>query len=240
MTKNRKYPSTELADAVAPARERHRALIDAACAWQAGRERRTDPDHFALICAGADVAWDDAVTPTRWTRTAAHHVMRCDIPNWCSSQRCRWPETLPEAMWEWFTFLHETHRLHPRSDPAAELRKPPACYGWLDEHGRKLPPDAERVIECECFVPYRETAALLGELARRGERRGEDPLDALRRAAGPRWDPDEVLFGRDTLDTGDSPDAGGPLDGLLDGPLDGYGSIGLSDELRWADPAPED
>jgi hypothetical protein len=49
MTRQRKYPLTDLS--VAPARARHRALIDAAVAWQAGRAQTTDPDHFALICA---------------------------------------------------------------------------------------------------------------------------------------------------------------------------------------------
>jgi hypothetical protein len=222
MTRQKKYPLTELSTAVAPARERHRELIDAAVAWQAGRGRPTDPDHFALICAAADDEHRyDAVTPTRWTRTGVYGTVRCGIPNWSSAQRTLWPETICEAMWTWFDFLHATGRLEPGSDPVAELRKPLACYGWLDQHGCRMPAGAERQIECECFLPYRETVELLGEIVRSCEWSGEDPLDVLRRAAGrdpsPRWRP----FGDDGAD--------------LFGDLDGYGSVGLID-----DPGPYD
>lgn len=227
MTKQKKYPLTELSDAVAPARERHCELIDAAIAWQAarpvldGRERHTDPDHFALICAAADDRHRyETVTPTCWTRDGVYGTVRCDIPNWCSSQRTLWPETICEDMWEWFDFLHGTDRLDPRSDPVAELRKPLACYGWLDQNGRRMPSGADRQIECECFLPYRETVELLGEIVRGCEWSGEDPLDVLRRAAGrdpsPRWSP----MGDDGAD--------------LFGDLDGYGSVGLLDP----DPGP--
>ena len=222
MTRQRKYPLTELADAVAPARERHRELIDAADAWQAarllpdGRERRTDPDHFALICAAAeDRHRYETVTPTCWTRDGVYGTVRCDIPNWCSLQGTRWPETICEAMWDWFDFLHATGRLDLRSDPVAELRKPLACYGWLDQDGHRMPPDAQRQIECECFLPYRETARLLAGLVQRSEYTGGDPLDALRRAVGRDpargWSP----VGDDGSD--------------LYGDLDGYGSVGLLD-----------
>lgn len=216
MTTPRNYPLTELSDAVAPARERHRELIDAAVAWQSGRDRPTDPDHFALICAAVGSPHRyDAVTPVRWTRTGVYGVVRCRIPNWCSVQGTLWPETLCEAMWSWFDFLHGTGRLDPGSDPVAELRKPLACYGWLDQHGRRMPPDAARQIECECFLPYRETATLLAEIVRGCEWSGEDPLDVLRRAAGrgpsPRWSP----RGDDGAD--------------LFGDLDGYGQVGLLD-----------
>lgn len=230
MTTRKKNELIPLSDAVAPVREQHRALIDAATEWQVGRDRQTDPDHFALICAGAADAWDDDVTPTRWTRMGVYHVMRCEIPNWCSAQRCLWPESLLEAMWEWFGFLHATGRLHRDSDPVAELRKPLACYGWLDQDGRKLSPDAPRAIECECFLPYRETAELLTELVRQCEHSGEAPLDRLRSAVGrPRrgWggppgaaDPDELAYGE-----------GG-------GRLDGFGSVGLLDDPPWDDDLP--
>jgi hypothetical protein len=211
---------TDLSVAVAPARARHRALIDAAVAWQAGRAPTTDPDHFALICAATgDGRTGEAASPTRWTRTGVYHTVRCDIPNWCSTQRTIWPETICEALWGWLDFLHSTGMLAPSSDPIAELRKPLACYGWLDQHGRRMPSGAEPEIECECFLPYRETAELLGELVRRSEYTGEDPLDALRRAVGrtmgpnpaPRWNP----LGDDGSD--------------LFGHLDGYGSVGLLD-----------
>lgn len=184
-----------LADAVAPAREQHHGLIDAARAWRdhtsaaggrATRPRPVDPDHFALICAAADAAWDPDVTPTRWTRTGTYHLVRIDIPNWCSRHRCLWPEEMLDAMWEWFDFLHATGRLDPASDPVAELRKPLICYGWLDQDGGPLPEGEPRQIECECFLPYRETTGLLGELVPRAGRAGERPIDTLRRLLGGR------------------------------------------------------
>lgn len=171
----------ELSTAVAPARARHRELIDAAIDWQRGREAPTDPDHFALICAGAEHG--DEVTPTRWTRTGTYGVVRCGIPNWCSLHRCLWPEEILHSVWRWFDFLHDTGRMDPDSDPVAELRKPLICYGGLDQDGCRLD-GAPRQVECECFLPYRETTTLLNQLVRYAERSGEDPLDPLRRLTG--------------------------------------------------------
>lgn len=184
MTNRRTPRPTDLTTAVAPVRQRHGPLLDAALAWAAGRQRATPPELFALVCAAAEHSHDATVTPTRWTRVSAYHVLRCDVPNWCSVQRCAWPDSVPEAMWAWFDFLLDSGRLDPRSDPVAELRKPLACAGWLDQTGDPLPPDARREIECECFLPYRETAELLGELVRRCETDGSDPLQVLRGALG--------------------------------------------------------
>jgi hypothetical protein len=237
MTNTKRFPRTELTDAVAPIRRRHRQLIDAAVAWQAavaaesgagraGPRRQTDPDHFALICAGAEYAAEWATDPVdqdpfRWTRVSVYHLVRCDIPNWCSGQRCLWPEQLPEALWEWFDFLHATGRLHPSSDPVTELHKPLACYGWLDQDGRKLPPDAAPQIACECMLPYRETAELLGELGRQWERCGRDPLDSLR-----------LLVGRPTRTpwTASGP-ASGPAPGEAD--IGDAGPVDLDELWRW-------
>jgi hypothetical protein len=217
MTNTRKNNGpNDLADAVAPIRGRHHDLIGAAVTWLAERGRAVDPDHLALICAGAEEAGRYAaereLRPTRWTRMGVYHVLRCDIPNWCSAQRCLWPIELPQVMWAWFDFLHGTGRLDPGSDPVAELRKPLACYGWLDQDGNRLPPDAERAIPCECLLPYRETAELLDELVRQSERVGEDPLDRLRWLVGrqPRW---PLADGRiNWLDEEDPADPGDPID----------------------------
>jgi hypothetical protein len=193
MTNTRKSRLTELSTAVAPVRRRHRELIEQACAWPTGREQQIDPDHFALICAGVDYAAECApaeVPPNVWTRMSVYHLLRCDIPNWCSEQRCRWPEGLPQELWAWIDFLHGTGRLHPASDPVAELRKPLICCGWLDQDGRPLPSDAPQSIVCECMLPYRETAELLFELVRQCERSGQDPVRSLRSAiGGPVWSP---------------------------------------------------
>lgn len=195
-----------LAEALTPVREMYSELISAAVAWQAGRERRTDPDHFALICVGADRSRDDVVSPTRWSRTTVFHVLRCGIPSWCASSRCALPEALPEAMWEWFDFLDETGALHPASDPLGELRKPLLCYGWLDHRGRRLAADAPSPVACECLIPYRETVELLQELQRSAELRGTDPLDPLRRLAG-RPRPDHTPWW-ERRDDGDDEDDG--------------------------------
>lgn len=191
---------TALSAAIAPVRERHRELIDAAIAWQTGRDRQTDPDHFALLCAATE--HDPEVTPTRWTRTGTYGVVRCGVPNWCSQHRCMWPEEILDAAWDWFDFLHATGRADPGGDPLAEVRKPLICYGWLDQFGRRLPAGAARQVECECFLPYRETAELLGDLVQEAERSGGDPLEILRRALGrptsapgPWDDPDDVGYG---------------------------------------------
>lgn len=225
MTNTRKNNGlTELADAVAPLRARHRDLIEAAVSWLAERERAVEADHLALICAGTEYAGrydtDEEVQPTRWTRTGVYHVLRCDIPNWCSVERCRWPIELPEVMWSWFDFLHGTGRLDPASDPVAELRKPLCCYGWLDQDGNRLPSDAPRALPCECLLPYRETTELLDELVRQSERVGEDPLDRLRWLVGrpPRW---PLAAGRLTWeDEGEPAVDEDPLD------LDGWGWAG--------------
>jgi hypothetical protein len=232
MTNTRKNNGlTELSDAVAPVRARHRDLVDAAVTWLAARGRAIDPDHLALICAGAEQAArytaEPELHPTRWTRTGVYRVLRSEIPNWCSEQRCLWPVDLPRAMWVWFDFLHGTGRLDPASDPVAELHKPLACYGWLDQDGNRLPPGAERAIACECLLPYRETTDLLDELVRQCERVGEDPLDRLRWLVGrhPRWPLAEGrlswLEDDDPLDLDDRTHPVGPTDPDVPTDLDG-------------------
>jgi hypothetical protein len=159
-------------------------LLVEAARWQDGRGRRTDPDHFALICVASDTGFGRAVSPTRWARTDVYHVLRCDIPNWCSLHSCLWPVEIPQAMWEWFDFLAETNRLDPASDPLWELRKPLLCYGGLDAQGRLRPDDAPRPVECECHLPYRETVQLLNRLGMQCEYRGQSPSDVLRALVG--------------------------------------------------------
>jgi hypothetical protein len=173
-----------LAEALGPIREVYGHLLTAAARWQDGRSRRTDPDHFALICVAADAGFGQEVSPTRWTRTDVYHVLRCDVPNWCSLHGCLWPVELAEAMWEWFDFLAGTGRLDPASDPLAELRKPLLCYGGLDERGRLRPEDAPRSVECECHLPYRETVQLVNRLGLQCEYRGQSVLDVLRALVG--------------------------------------------------------
>jgi hypothetical protein len=173
-----------LADALGPIRDVYTHLLTPAAEWRDGRRedraRSIELDHFALICVAADRGFGRAVTPTRWTRTDVYHVLRCDVPNWCSMNRCLWPVELPEVMWDWFDFLAETGRLDPTSDPIAELRKPLQCYGGLDGQGQLRPDGAPREIPCECFLPYRETTELLNQLGVQCEQRGRYFLDVLR------------------------------------------------------------
>jgi hypothetical protein len=205
-----------LADALGPIRDVYRHLLAEAVRWQEGRSRRTNPDHFALICVAADAGFPPDVSPTRWTRPDVYHVLRCDVPNWCSLHRCLWPVELPEGMWDWFDFLADTGRLDPASDPLCELRKPLQCCGGLDAAGRPRPEGAERTVECECHLPYRETAQLLNRLGLQCEYRGQSPLEVLRalvgdgaRHPGPE-ELDEML--RDLRD--DLRDLGGGLGGF--------------------------
>ncbi|MBW0089797.1 hypothetical protein I4I73_05215 [Pseudonocardia sp. KRD-184] len=174
-------PPVPLADAVAPDRERHRDLIDAALDWLAAHDREAEPDLLALVCAVADHRQG---SPTRWSRTDVTGALRADLSTWCSRRRCLVPDGVPEAMWSWFDALHATGRLDPTSDPLAELRKPLCCAGGLDQDGRPLSAGAPRQVECECLLPYRETAALLGALVRLAEHYGGDPLGPLRRLVG--------------------------------------------------------
>ena len=179
-----------LAEALSPIRDVYQHLITEAVRWQDGRPRRTDPDQFALICVATDVGFGRGVSPTRWARTDVYHVLRCDVPNWCSLHRCLWPVELPEAMWEWFGFLADTARLDATSDPLWELRKPLMCYGGLDEQGRLRPEGSPGsrsgpgTVECECHLPYRETAQLLNRLGLQCEYRGQSPVDVLRALVG--------------------------------------------------------
>ncbi len=215
-----------LSEALGPIRDVYAHLLVEAARWQDGRDRHTDPDHFALICVASDAGFGRAVSPTRWTRTDVYHVLRIDVPNWCSLHRCPWPAELPQAMWHWFDFLAGTGRLAPESDPLWELRKPLLCYGGLDERGRPRPPDTPRAVECECHLPYRETVALLNRLGIQCEQRLQDPLDVLRALVGdgPRHpgpeERDELLRGLrdDERDVGRGSIPGFPYDAPDDEP----------------------
>lgn len=75
------------------------------------------------------------------------------MPNWCSINRCLWPEGVPETMWRWLHFLEATGGLTDRDEKLDDLLKPLLCYVWLDFEGNPRPEDAPRLIECECFEP---------------------------------------------------------------------------------------
>ena len=170
-----KFPGAELGVPVGPAR------LVTLCGLSTAKY---------LLLTSRNVSADEAlrmglvhrVAPA--ARTDVYHVLRCDIPNWCSLHSCLWPVEIPQALWEWFDFLAETNRLDPASDPLWELRKPLLCYGGLDAQGRLRPDDAPRPVECECHLPYRETVQLLNRLGMQCEYRGQSPSDVLRALVG--------------------------------------------------------
>jgi hypothetical protein len=226
-----------LAEALGPIRDVYQHLITDAVRWQDGRPRRTDPDQFTLICVATDAGFGGSVSPTRWVRTDVYHVLRCDVPNWCSLHRCLWPAELPEAMWEWFDFLAATGRLDRASDPLWELRKPLLCYGGLDDRGRlraegsPVSDSGRPTVACECHLPYRETTELLNRLGLQCEYRGQSPVDVLRALVGegPRHpgseELDEML--RDLRDDLRDIDSGGITGFPYDFPDD------RTDDLPW-------
>ena len=156
-----------LSEALGPIRDVYAppARRGGALAGRPGPPHRPRPLRADL--RGGDAGFGREVSPTRWARTDVYHVLRCDIPNWCSLHRCLWPVELPEAMWEWFDFLPSTGRLDPASDPlcgaaqaAAVLRRAGRARAGCGRTTRRAP------VECECHLPYRETVQLLNRLGR--------------------------------------------------------------------------
>lgn len=189
------YEAVSLSDAVRDVRAAHHELIEEAAAWSAMQGRDVDPDLIALICAGAaGREGDGSLVP--WDRQRAYSLLRTDTWNWCTCQGCQWPEELPTALWDWFGFLAETGRLADGSDPVWELRKPLICYGGLDLQGRpRARDDLDRLIPCECFLPYRATVEAIQGLLDGSRSVFDvtselDPYDELRWARG-RREPDD-------------------------------------------------
>ena len=173
-----------LSEALGPIRDVYAHLLTEAARWQDGRDRRTDPDHFALICVATDAGFGDRSRPPGGR---ARTSTTCCAATSRTGARCTaasGPLEVVEAMWEWFDFLADTGRLDPASDPPAELRKPLLCYGGLDEHGRLRTDDGPAPVECECHLPYRETVQLLNRLGRQCEYSGRSPVDVLRSLVG--------------------------------------------------------
>ncbi|WP_214368237.1 hypothetical protein [Pseudonocardia sp. H11422] len=188
-----------LSEALAAVRPEHREIAAEAARWSSAAGRALDPDVFTLLCAGA-AGFDGTDSLTSWTRVRTCHVLRCDVPNWCSRHRCLWPLEISEAMWDWFGFLEATDRLDADSDPVWELRKPLICYGGLDLRGRLRSEGDGRgqLVPCECFLPYRETVAALHGLLD-GSRSGASVVSELDPGGDLRWS----RLRRDLRDDGD-------------------------------------
>ena len=139
-----------LADAVAPARQRHAAAIEAFLAWSAVLGRAPDPDVVALIHA----AQDDRDHDDGWDRAGFYAFYRCDLPNWCTFAGCLQPDGLPEVMWLWLHHRDVTGRWRPGDEPLHELLKVLLCYGDIGFDGRPMT-KTRRLVPCECFVSTR-------------------------------------------------------------------------------------
>lgn len=141
-----------LPDAVAEARARHWLLITWVRQWGRANGIVFDPDLVALVLAAA-TGWHTPRSVDAWTRRSVHHVLSCDVPNWCSMNRCLWPEGVPETVWGWLHFLDATGGLTDADEPLSDLLKPLLCYGGLDFQGRPRPENSAPLITCECYQP---------------------------------------------------------------------------------------
>jgi hypothetical protein len=135
-------------DAVSDTRRRHQLLITWARRWGLATGQPFDPDLLALVLA-AVARWSDHA----WTRQSVYGVLRCDVFNWCSLNRCLCPEGVPETLWRWLHFLEATDGFQEGDELLADLIKPLLCYGGLDYEGRPRPEGSPRLIECECYEP---------------------------------------------------------------------------------------
>ena len=146
-------PPVPLREALIEHRSQHKKVIAAAAAWALERGTILDCVEVALICV-ADAErqrWHDMPSGL-WVRRELVHLLRIDVPNWCSMARCRIPLGLPQTVWKFLDFLADTGRLDPSSDPVPELRKVLVCYGGLGFDG--LPREGRSPIRCECFRTY--------------------------------------------------------------------------------------
>ncbi len=141
-----------LHDAVADARTRHRLVITWARQWGRANGVLFAPDLLTLVLAAA-AGWHDPRPVEAWTRRSVYHLLRCDVPNWCSMNRCLWPEGVPETVWGWLHFLDATGGLTGADEPLSDLLKPLLCYGGLDFEGRPRSEDSPPLIRCECSEP---------------------------------------------------------------------------------------
>lgn len=146
-----------LADAVKSAHAEFGLLLAAITEWASQHEKVIDLDLVAFVCAATRDGFGDRESLTLWMRTGVQGFLSCDSFNYCSRQSCKMPNGVPETLWMFLDFLHDTGRINPASDPLWELRKPLICYAGLGFDGLERPEDAGRLIPCECHLPYRKT-----------------------------------------------------------------------------------
>jgi len=143
--------ATALSTAVAPAREAHRATIEAFVAWGAAFGRSVDPDIAALIHA----VQDDDGDRGGWDRASFYSFYRAHVWNWCSLSDCDYPdEELPEMLWLWLHHRDLSGRWGADDEPLHDLLKVLLCYGNVGFDGRRQRDEdlTRRLVPCECFV----------------------------------------------------------------------------------------
>lgn len=139
--------------AIEPGRRRHRSAITTVRRWGLTRRVRLDPNLVALILEARRerVRWGQELG---MTRHVVYWLMRGEIPNWCSMQRCLMPDEVPETIWHWLHYLDATGELDGGDEPLGDLLKPLLCYGGLDFAGRpRAEGETRKLVECECFEP---------------------------------------------------------------------------------------
>ncbi len=155
-----------LAAALAPARTRHRDLIEQVSDWVASNPggAPVDPDLLALVLLGRETLerWYPA-NETRgnyWTRTQTNHLLAMDIPNVCSMNRIPPPMDDPQQLWHLLNYLDAQGLFHFDSDPIEQLREPLHCYAGLDESGLPRPEGKPTAGACRCYWPTRKQLEL--------------------------------------------------------------------------------
>jgi hypothetical protein len=142
----------ELSDAISPVAATMRPLIRDVRTWALAQGKPVDAAVLALLLAAKSEWRKEPVT--RWTRIGVYQHLWGDVRNWCSLRSVLLPEDVPEVLWLFLSFLSESGRLDPASDPLRELRRPLRCYGGLGADGLPAPAGAPPV-RCVCKVPYR-------------------------------------------------------------------------------------
>lgn len=150
-------PLVPFGAAVAPLRARHRELLAELASWSlaAGRPVSLDVAALALdVLARHRVEGGEL---HRMQRPDVARALQYDVRNRASMLTTLLPEGVPGAVWSVVTFLHDTGRLCPDSDPVDALREPLRCYGGLGPDGNRRPEGEDIDFPCQCYVPHDPT-----------------------------------------------------------------------------------
>jgi len=142
----------ELSDAISPIAAAKRVQLLDVRRWGLARGTPVDGEVLALVLAAK--SWFREEPVTLWRRLDVYQHLWADVHNWCSAHSVMVPVHVPEILWLYFSYLHETAGFAEGSDPIRELRKTLRCYGGLGPDGLPAKPGSPRP-RCVCKVPYR-------------------------------------------------------------------------------------